>query len=84
MNALAVGTVVAASSVGSGDSELSGSASANAGAGAGGLILDPVEKEASEAKARVTVGTMPALDMVTDIWMTGEAGVDTVIRVSAF
>lgn len=46
------------------------------------IRLDPDEHEGAQASAIVSVGTLPALDLVTDAWMTGEAEVEEVVAVS--
>lgn len=44
------------------------------------VVMDPTGKEARQSGARCTVGVVPALDMLTDVWMTGEASVAQVLR----
>lgn len=46
------------------------------------IQLDPEGVQAREAEARVTVGCLPALDAVSDVWVTGEVTVDHLISVS--
>lgn len=43
--------------------------------------LDPDGVEAREAEARVTVGCLPALDRISDVWLTGECEVEELIQV---
>lgn len=45
-----------------------------------GVVVDPVGTEARKAEARVTLGVLPALDTLTDVWMTGQASVEEVLR----
>lgn len=45
-------------------------------------LLDPTPQESRASQARVTVGTLPALGLVTDIWMTGEMDVGGLSDVS--
>lgn len=44
--------------------------------------LDPDGLQAREADARVTVACLPALDAVSDIWVTGEVTVESLLTVS--
>jgi len=45
--------------------------------------LDPEGVQARDAEARVTVGCLPALDAVSDVWVTGEVEVENLISVSS-
>lgn len=45
------------------------------------LVVDPNGKQAREARARVTVGCIPALDAVSDVWLTGETTVEEMVKV---
>lgn len=79
MSGLAVGTVAAAfTSEGGGD----GGAPPQRSSSSSTIRLDPDAREGAEASAIVSVGTLPALDLVTDAWMTGEAEVEEVVAVS--
>lgn len=44
-----------------------------------GIAVDPTGREARAAGARVTLGVLPALDTLTDVWMTGQASVADVL-----
>lgn len=44
------------------------------------VITDPTGSESRSAEARVTLGVMPALDTLTDVWMTGQASVEDVLK----
>lgn len=44
------------------------------------VITDPTGVESRSAEARVTLGVMPALDTLTDVWMTGQASVEEVLK----
>jgi exosome complex component MTR3 len=48
----------------------------------GSSKINPSGAEARDAEARVTVGCLPALDAVSDIWLTGEIAVENLIQVS--
>jgi hypothetical protein len=72
MNGLAVGTVTS----------LSGTATDSATNAKPIIQLDPDGLQARAADARVTVGCLPALDALSDVWVTGEVTVDNLISVS--
>jgi exosome complex component MTR3 len=72
MNGLAVGTVTS----------LSGTATDSATNAKPIIQLDPDGVQARAADARVTVGCLPALDALSDVWVTGEVTVDNLISVS--
>ncbi|KAJ9104980.1 hypothetical protein QFC20_004420 [Naganishia adeliensis] len=44
-----------------------------------GIAVDPTGREARAGGARVTLGVLPALDTLTDVWMTGQASVADVL-----
>lgn len=48
----------------------------------GKVKINPSGAEARDAEARVTIGCLPALDAVSDIWLTGEIAVENLIQVS--
>jgi hypothetical protein len=48
----------------------------------GGIVLDPEAKVAQGAAGRATVGVLPALGVISDVWMTGELEVDELVQVS--
>jgi hypothetical protein len=54
----------------------------NAGQANPVVKLDPDGLQAREADARVTVACLPALDAVSDIWVTGEVAVESLLTVS--
>jgi len=72
MNGLAVGTVTS----------LSGTDADSATNSKRIIQLDPDGLQARAADARVTVGCLPALDALSDVWVTGEVTVDNLISVS--
>jgi exosome complex component MTR3 len=47
-----------------------------------GLRVDPTKQEEQDGDAILTVGIMPALDRVTNLWLTGETDVDDAVKVS--
>ncbi|WVF69584.1 hypothetical protein IAT40_004362 [Kwoniella sp. CBS 6097] len=70
MNGLGVGSVIASSSI---------AASANGsvvGSESKALLLDPSEDEERNSDAKVLVGSMPALGRITNLFFTGEVGVN--------
>lgn len=48
----------------------------------GGLLVDPTKQEEQERGAVLTAGIMPALNRVTNLWLTGETEVDDAVKVS--
>lgn len=45
------------------------------------LLLDPDTIEEKEAMSSVSVGVMPALGKVTNLWLTGEVEIDEACQV---
>ncbi|OCF33838.1 exosome complex component MTR3 [Kwoniella heveanensis BCC8398] len=70
MNGLGVGSVVASSSLSSSGSDLAKPSSASL------LLLDPSEDEEKASESKVLVGSMPALGRITNLFFTGEAGIN--------
>jgi exosome complex component MTR3 len=48
----------------------------------GGLLVDPTKEEEQQGGAILTAGIMPALNRVTNLWLTGETDVDDAVKVS--
>ncbi|GFZ47955.1 hypothetical protein JCM24511_05702 [Saitozyma sp. JCM 24511] len=46
----------------------------------GGLLVDPTKQEEQEGGAVLTAGIMPALNRVTNLWLTGETEVDDAVK----
>ncbi len=46
------------------------------------IRLDAEAEVLQRSKGRTTVGILPALGLISDVWMTGELEVDELVRVS--
>ncbi|KAJ9093887.1 hypothetical protein QFC21_006260 [Naganishia friedmannii] len=80
---LAAGVSVACAALGDAGIELGGlgvGVSSALATTTGNVLVDPNGGESRSAAARMTLGVLPALDMVSDIWFTGCAKTGDVIR----
>jgi len=82
---LAAGLTVASAAVADSGIDMGGLAVGVTGASTSGkrgdVVLDPEAKVAQAAAGRATVGVLPALGVITDVWTTGELEVDELVQV---